>query len=105
MTTLLAAYSRREHLAWAEKTDPDALEWPPEPRDGAAAAAYISAYAGIGGLLDAILALGLGVEFAPAREGVIAIITEGDATALSTGIGDTLRDALEAAAAGLDGTA
>jgi hypothetical protein len=53
-------------------------------------------------LLAELLSRGLEVSFAQDRASYLATITEGGAVDLSTGIGDTMLGALEAAAAGLE---
>jgi hypothetical protein len=86
------------HDTWCADDDWDELD--DEERDlweDAAKAAIAAA------LADLLTGRGLQVEFAKAIEGYVVQLVEGDAVALSTGIGDTVTDALEAAVAGLDG--
>jgi hypothetical protein len=101
---LLDAYDRQRHLNWHERKYPDAPEWPLEPRDPAGAVRAISQYAGLSGVLEILLGHGLEVSFVKDPAGYIVLV-EGDAVALSTGIGDTIAGALEAAVAGMDGAA
>lgn len=98
--SLLDAYDRQRHLAWHEEHHPGAAEWPPCPGDSAAAARYIAQYAGLAGLLEILLGLGLEVSFTKDPEGYVVIIDD-HAAGLSTGIGETVTGALEAAVTGL----
>lgn len=104
--SVLDAYDRQAHLTWYERQYPDLPEWPPETRDAAGAVRAIAQYAGLAGLLDVPLGLGLGlglgleVSFTKDPGGIVATIAD-HAAGLSTGIGDTVTGALEAAVAGM----